>query len=412
MTVQKSSGFKPWAFRFLLTLSVFGAALGVTLGWPSPVWSDSPGAKSGDGSRALKVAYFEAGPYRDYLMTFLGLAIGLEEVGLIRSGRPPVSQSESSKAVWEWLAGSAGGESLLFLPDGFYSAGWDESKVAELRDLILKRAKDSEIDLILAFGTAAGKALAGAGLETPVMSIAATDPVSAGISLSAERSGHDYLHVQVESGKIERQLAMFHNIFGFRTLGVPYDLSPEGRLAMGVPSIERAAAELGFEILPCQVSLGTPDQETAVRNLTYCVESLSQKSEAIYLTISKGMAEERMAEILAPAIAGRIPTFSQRGPAETRLGVLMSLAEPDFQASGRFEAEGVRRIVSGQKPGDIPQIYLAPLTMALNINTAMAIGWDPPFEVLAAVDELCAANPTPPRLLAPAVAPEAARSDD
>jgi hypothetical protein len=66
----------------------------------------------------------------------------------------------------------------------------------------------------------------------------------------------------------------------------------------------------------------------------------------------------------------------------------MSLAEEDFMSSGRFEAEVIREILAGRRPGEINQIYVAPLTMALNIKMAMAIGWDPPFKVLAAVDEL------------------------
>jgi hypothetical protein len=66
----------------------------------------------------------------------------------------------------------------------------------------------------------------------------------------------------------------------------------------------------------------------------------------------------------------------------------MSLAEDDFISSGRFEAEVLREIVNGREPGSLPQIYVSPLTVALNYRTAKAIGWDPPFELLAVIDEL------------------------
>ena len=222
--------------------------------------------------------------------------------------------------------------------------------------------------------------------RTPTLSITATDPVAAGISKTAERSGLDHVHVQVEEGKIERQLSMFHNVFGFKTLGVPYDLTDEGLSAMGTATIERMAEKLGFEIRSCQAALEIPDYEAATLNLVGCLKTLSQESDAVYLTVSNAMRENRMAEILAPMIERSLPTFSQRGPVETRLGVLMSLAEDDFVNSGRFEAEVVCQVLSGRQPGSINQIYSAPLTMALNIKTAMAIGWNPPFEILAGVD--------------------------
>ncbi|MDR2386540.1 MAG: ABC transporter substrate-binding protein [Deltaproteobacteria bacterium] len=359
----------------------------------SPLWADQAPPESPE--KKFSVAYLEGGPYADYHMTLLGLINGLEGLGLIEATAPPNAVKNDSRKLWNWLSENATSERLVFKPEHFYSADWEESKYPQIKKQILAQVDQGEIDLILAFGTVAGKLMITDEHQTPVMSITATDPVAAGLSETVEYSGKDHVHVQVLAGQIERQLTMFHTVFGFKTLGVPYDVTSAGQSSMGVPTIERVAKELGFELVTCETELEISDTEAAFRNLVSCLERLSQNSQAIYLTVSNGMMESRMPEILAPIVAGRLPSFSQSGPGETKLGVLMSLAADDFMSSGQFVAETLNEILSGRLPGQINQAYVAPLTMALNIKMAMTIGWNPPFNVLASVDELYTTMATP-----------------
>ncbi len=362
----------------LLLIVVFSAAPAAALEKPAP-----------ELARPWRVIYVEGGPYRDYHLTLAGLARGLKTLGLIQRDEVPlVRGSEDTADMWRWLAENAGGPYLKFLPDGHYSAGWDETRRAAVKREVLARLARGEADLVLAFGTSAGEDLVTDEHHTPVLSISVTDPVAAGLSRSDRDSGRDHVHVQVEVGKIERQLAMFHKIFQFRRLGVPYDVTPGGQKTMGVSTIEKVARERGFEIVPCLAELEIADRDESFHNLLGCLEFLSRRGEAVYLTVNNGMQADRMDRLLAPLIAAELPTFSQNGPAETRLGVLMSLAEDDFARSGLFEAEVIRALLNGKKPREIPQVYVAPLTLALNLKMALAIGWNPPFEVLAAVDEL------------------------
>jgi ABC-type uncharacterized transport system substrate-binding protein len=378
--------------RTSLILAFLAGALAI-LASAALALADPPGAPV----MRWRVAYVEAGPYYDYRMNLIGLAQGLEELGLIEDGQPPDEFLESSESVWRWLSESAGGARLSFGPDDFYSANWDYGKLLEAKNRVLAKAKAGEIDLILAFGTAASQSLATDEHQTPTLSITATDPVGAGISQTAFKSGLPHVHVQVQPGQLERQLSMFHNVFGFKTLGVPYDPAADGGSTMGLPTIERMAERLGFKMVSCPAELEISDRDAAFENLMVCLRRLSLESEAVYLTVSNGMVESRLGEILAPMIDKRLPTFSQRGPAEARQGVLMSLAEEDFRSSGRFEAEVVKEVLSGRQPEAIGQIFTAPLTMALNIKMAMAIGWDPPLKVLAAVNELYTTMARPSR---------------
>ncbi|MDR2367093.1 MAG: ABC transporter substrate-binding protein [Deltaproteobacteria bacterium] len=355
----------------------------------------APREAAGGAKEKFTVAYVEGGPYGDYHMTLLGLVFGLEKLGLIGVVESPNSVKADSRMLWNWLCDNANSDRLVFKPEHFYSADWDDSKYPVIKRQILSQVERGEIDLILAFGTVAGELMATDEHHTPVLSITATDPVAAGLSETVEYSGKDHVHVQVLAGQIERQLTMFHTVFGFKTLGVPFDITGAGQSSMGAQTIERVAKELGFELVTCETELEISEREAAFRNLVGCLNTLSRKSEAIYLTVSNGMIESRMPEILAPIIASRLPSFSQSGPGETKLGVLMSLAADDFMSSGLFVAETLKEILSGRSPGQISQVYVAPLTMALNIKMAMAIGWNPPFKVLASVDELYTTMATP-----------------
>lgn len=389
----------------------------------------APVSPSKDAIRPWRVIYLQAGPYRDYLMNLVGLSSALKELNLVEKAFPYLnteakfpddishdivlsipnhaytadrpkrpdplikeniepSQEADAAQLWTWLSKNAGGDRLIFLADGFYSADWDDVKLANIKVEIIQRLKRDEADMVIAMGTAASQAMICDDITKAVLSVSATDPIAAGLTKDKEFSGRDNVHVQVESGKLERQLTMFHNLFKFKTLGVPYDSTEEGRKTMGVETIEKVAQEKGFKIISCFTNLEIPDLEKSSANLTSCLKRLSEESEAIYLTVNNGMAPEGMANILAPIIAYGRPSFSQKGPVETRLGVLMSLAEDDFINSGRFEAKVIEQILLGQKPGNISQHYVAPLTLALNIKMAMIIGWDPPFEVLAAIDQL------------------------
>jgi ABC-type uncharacterized transport system substrate-binding protein len=355
--------------------------------------ASAPPAAGGEGGpatapeRPWRVIYLEGGPYRDYHLIFRGLLQGLADLNLVEEPPPYEGETEDSAPLWRALAARPGPR-LEFLADGFYSAGWNQESLAAAKREILNRLERGEADLVLAFGTAAGAALVDAVNRTPLLIISTTDPVGAGLSRSLEDSGRDNVHVQVVSGVVEYQLVMFHNIFGFATLGVPYDVTPEGRAAMGLATAEKIAAEKGFTIVPCRTELEIADQEKSYRNLKTCLDRLVETSEAIYLPVNNGLQHERMASLLEPVIARQRPSFSQLGPEETRLGVLLSMGETDFLNSGRFEAEVILAILGGAQPRSINQVYLPPLTMALNLKMAQLIGWRPPFEVLAAVDEL------------------------
>ncbi|MBP3729997.1 MAG: hypothetical protein J6I40_00830 [Mailhella sp.] len=96
----------------------------------------------------------------------------------------------------------------------------------------------------------------------------------------------------------------------------------------------------------------------------------------------------RIPDLIDPVIDAGLPSFSQAGPDSVEYGVLMSLAQANFTDIGQFEADSIAAVINGKKPREVSQIFEPELGLAINLQTAMSIGWNPPLEILAAVDKI------------------------
>lgn len=341
-------------------------------------------------AKVWRLAYVEGGPFSDYQRIFQGLAVGLQDLGLVENGHVPVPEdSEEAGGMWRWLADNAGGDSLIFLPDGFYSAGWDSASREKVTDELVRRVREKgDVDMILAFGTWAGQDFAAADLDVPVVVSSVTNAVEAGIIPSIEDSGRDNLIAPIEPDRFKRQVMLFHDIFGFQTLGIAYEDTAAGRGSIALGEIESAASELGIELLRCTDTFDVEDASLATARLLACHEKLAKEgADAVYLTYNVGLQPDAVAGVLRPLAQAHIPTFSQLGVPEVEHGALLSIAQSSATDEGKFSAELMDAIIRGAQPRSLSPVFESPVSLALNLRMATRIGWNPPLEILAAVDE-------------------------
>lgn len=352
-----------------------------------------------DGER-WRIGYYEGGQYRDYEIILKATLRGLMALGWIEELELPPTNNPEPGGFWRWFAGEARSDYLEFVADAWYAAGdFDPAlRPVVLGELTKRLNEQGDIDLVIAMGTWAGQDLSNAAIETPVVVGSTSDPVASRIVISADDSGRDHLHAKTEPGRYGRQVELFHDIFRFRRLGLVYEDSIEGRSFAAVGEIEAIAAERDFEIVSCHAPFnGVPAAEAAAGAIA-CYADIAARADAVYITVHRGVTPQSLPDIIEPLLAKGVPSFSMLGEDEVRQGALMSIAQLNYIYVGRFHAETIARIFNGALPRALPQVWQAPSKIALNLETAERIGYDPTIDILMASDEIFAEiSPPPPK---------------
>jgi ABC-type uncharacterized transport system substrate-binding protein len=355
-------------------------------------------AKTGDGfptvptknnGQKWRIAYYEGGEYIDYQKIFTETVRGLMKLGWVEVAEIPEQQGEQTVELWKWLSSYAKSEYLEFVPDGHYSANWDDNQRGEtVAELTQRLNRKGDIDLLIAMGTWAGKDFASNKHSTPTMVLSASDPLSAGIIKSVEDSGFDHVHASVDPYRYERQLRVFHEIIGFKKLGVAYEDSVNGRSYAAIEFVEKVAKDRGFEIVRCNTVSDIADTSVAEKSVVDCFHKLADQVDAIYVTVQGGVNMRSIPELAEFTWERGIPTFSQSGSEEVRLGFLVSISQAGFKYVGEFHAETFAKVFNGAFPNQLDQLFEEPPKIAINLKTAELIGFNPPVVLLGAADEI------------------------
>ena len=237
-------------------------------------------------------------------------------------------------------------------------------------------------------GTWAGQDLANNLHSVPIMVVSSSDPVASGIVKSAERSGFSHVHARCAPQRYLQQIRLFHDIVGFKRLGIVYENSVVGRSYAALSDVQTVAAERGFELVTCEAPWSNVSARTCTRNLIECHTKLAPQIDALFLTVHKGVDLEHMDEILKPLMAYKIPTWSQRGPEEVRHGVLLSISRGNFRSVGLYHATIMAKIFNGALPGGLDQVFEDTKRIAINLKTAQAIGFKIPRGLIQVADEV------------------------
>lgn len=340
-----------------------------------------------DGSK-WRLGYFESGDYVEYPRTLRAIVQGLQQLGWLTI--PDIPQDLTGKQTWQYLAANAKSETLQFVADAQWQPGnFDAAQRPAVRQAISDRlTKRKDIDLIIAMGTWAGQDMAALGAPVPTVVASTSDAVGSHIVTSAQDSGLDNLHARVQPERYQRQVRLFHDIVQFKTLGLVYEDSPEGRTYAAVPAVEQVAKEDHFQIKSCSTGTNALDVSQATLNAMDCYRTLSAQVDAMYVTVHRSITPTTIGAVAEILRQAKVPSFAMLGSAQVEQGLLMSLAQADYSYVGLFHAEVIARIFNGAKPRQLSQIWIDPAKIALNLETARIIGFDPPVDILLAADEV------------------------
>jgi hypothetical protein len=213
--------------RILLFISIL-AGLGVGLSWGLRRDAES-GHSVAKPEKRWRVGYYDGGAYMEYPLNLHALARGLMELGYLEHiDLPSVDSATSTRVIWDCLC-QANSASIEFVSDAFWSADWDGAiRERNQRECLNRLVRTGDIDFMLAMGTWAGQDLATEAHSVPTMVMSCSDPVGAGIVRDPRYSGLPHVHAKSDPSRYIRQVRAFHNLTGFKRLGVVYEDSFEG----------------------------------------------------------------------------------------------------------------------------------------------------------------------------------------
>jgi putative tryptophan/tyrosine transport system substrate-binding protein len=238
------------------------------------------------------------------------------------------------------------------------------------------------VAVLVASGSVSAILAAKAATTTiPIVFGFGADPVEAGLVSNLDHPG----------GNITGITSMTVDI-GSKRLGLLRDLLPRAtRVAVLVDpndnatviksmiaDVRGAAAPIGWEIEVVYAG-EVGDIETAFASL------VKKRSEVLLVSPGSFFSSHRM-EIVALAAQHRVPAlYFERDFAEA--GGLMSYG-PNIPEQYRQLGNYAGRILSGQKPGDLPVSRATRLQFVINLKTATSLGLTIPQTLLATADEV------------------------
>ncbi|MDD5698368.1 MAG: ABC transporter substrate binding protein [Victivallaceae bacterium] len=333
--------------------------------------------------RKWKLGYLQGGDLKSYDSSFRNLITRLAELGWLE----PVDWSElpprsNVREAWNFLARNMHSKYLRIETEHFWSADWNRDRRKIIRKQVLPALRKKKVDLMLAMGIWAGHDLANNLHSTPT--------VYFGPSFSVEKSfQHDpavYGHIYLprHSDFILRQVRLFKRITDFKTLGVVYVGTEEGRFLANLELLKRISRTENFSLVTIKISPYT--SFISGQNLQDYIDAhkkISSLADAMWITSWFMNNPVTARRLLAPLVARKIPTWYPHGEHGIVNGAVFGLIHnPRIQA--RRYADVIVQIFHGVKPTSLIADLPVDNQLVMNYAAASKIGFNVPGNLLAA----------------------------
>ena len=250
----------------------------------------------------------------------------------------------------------------------------------DLLPILYRELVDQKVSVIFV-DTALKLELAKAATESiPIVFVIGIDPVENGFVASLNRPGGNITGTfDFAMALGTKQLETLHELVPAATkFAFLRDPANTTSIKLLTAHLQAAADSLGLGLL--KVSAHTPDEfedafETAVRG-----------GAGGMIVGPDPVLVVNFTQLVAIAARYRLPTiYLDNRP--VKAGGLVSYSsdkDEDFRIAGRY----IGRIFKGEKPGDIPVIQATKMIMAINLETAKALGITVPTSLLGRADEV------------------------
>ncbi len=337
------------------------------------------------------LGYYDAGQFIDYNKSLYSILKGFMKLGWMEEGEPPLPKENNGREIWNWASVNSKSQYLLFPIDAYYTSNWNSKERKINVSSLIKRIKDKkDIDALLVSGTQAGKDFSTNEINIPTFVFSVSDPIPSGLIKDKDDRPFKHVHITVNPNRYYNQVLTFFEFTNFKKLGVIFENSNNGKSYSGIQVIKDIAAEKGFRVIECN-SLDedfTDKQSERDESVVKCINNLTGKIDALYLTQQGGVNSNTIPIIVKWALQNKIKTFSQAGSDEVKQGILMGSAGSSFKYVGEFESKNIIEVLKGEPIDHISQVFIDPILISLNTNTAKVIGFIPSFNLMSVVEEI------------------------
>ena len=295
---------------------------------------------------------------------------GVSRVGIVLHGGPYFAALEGLREGLKALGLEEGKRVTLAVRDAK-----GDLKAAEAAAQALERER---VSLIVSFATSVSLAVKRGTQQVPIIFVAGTDPVFAGLvegiaNPGGRLTGVHFLSSELTAKRLEILKELLPRLRRVVTFYNPNNL--------GAQMSERTAREAG-QTLRVEV---VGRQVTSVEALRAAVRGLKAEPADAYFFLADAMVISQAQAIIDAANAIRLPTMAQ-DPELAAKGALASYGI-SYRELGRETAAYVQRILAGTSPRDLPVQAVDRLGLAVNFKTAKALGVTIPQSILVRVDQ-------------------------
>ncbi len=257
-------------------------------------------------------------------------------------------------------------------------AGGDFSKLPLLANELVER----KVDLIFAPASQAARAAQAATVATPIVFASVNDPVGRCLVANLARPGGNLTGVANSvPGLMGRRMQLLRQVspqLAQIAVAIAREPGAAAPVAAEINDAQRAASLIGINMLPIEIRSRRSFDEAGDVLTKFGANGLSCLDSAVNC-FNRSVLAEFAEKLELPAI---FP-----GCEYVAAGGLMSYGV-SADATYRHAAQYVGKILNGAKPGELPVETPAKLDLAVNRNTAKALGLQLPSTLLEKADRV------------------------
>jgi outer membrane protein len=265
------------------------------------------------------------------------------------------------------------------------TADWTADGV---KSVVSQLLEDAEVEQVLALGLISTNDLGRRGpLPKPCFGAIVADPeiqgfpiatieqkVSEDATESVRVSGVENLNYITMGIDIEREFNTFRRVSPHDRVGVLYSKA----LIAIVPDFEqRLGANIG------KFGYDKVDAIPAGESADELLASLPEDVDAIYFSAMPQFTKAELERLIQGLIDRKLPSFSQTGRPEVEMGMLATLTRTQtYVRRARRIALNMQQVLAGEPAAEQPVEFVRRETLAINMDTARAIGVSPTFLIM------------------------------